>query len=87
MVFRKVLFMIWNISIFSFIEHIVKSFFKKTDNWWEIYKQTSLTFYWSNDVSKSNCEEKVMMMLMRFTPIQDGSLITIQNCVHETDKN
>ena len=43
--------------IFSFIGYTLTELIKKPDNWWQIYKQTSSTFYSSNGASK-NWEEK-----------------------------
>ena len=50
--FWKVLFMWSSMQIFSFIGHTLTELFRKTDNWRKIYKQTSSTFYTSNDVSR-----------------------------------
>ena len=50
--FRKVLFMWPSMPIFSFIRYTLTKLFRKPDNWQQIYKQTSLTFYTSNDVSR-----------------------------------
>ena len=38
-------------SIFSFIEYTVMELFRKPGNWQQTCKQTSSTFYTSNDVS------------------------------------
>ena len=46
----------------------------------------SLTFYTSNNVCKKRKEEKIVMTLMRFTPLQNGCLITIKICVRKTEK-
>ena len=37
--------------IFSLIGYTLTELFGKTDNWQQIYKQTSLNFYVSSDVS------------------------------------
>ena len=50
--FWKVLFMWSSMQIFSFIGYTLTELFRKTDNWRKIYKQTSSTFYTSNDVSR-----------------------------------
>ena len=62
-------------------------YLEKTDNWQQIYKQASLTFYTSNDVSKWHWEEKIIMTLMSFTPLRNGCLITLTKYVHKTEKN
>ena len=45
--------------------------FRKPDNWWQIYKQTSSTFYTSNDVSIKKklliCHNKVAKYLFNST--------------------
>ena len=51
-VFRKVLFLWSSMPSFSFIGYNLAELFRKSDNWWHIYKQTSSTFYTSNDVSR-----------------------------------
>ena len=51
-----------SMPIFSFIGYALTQLFRKPDNWRQIYKQTSLTFYTSNDVSKKNilaCHNKL----------------------------
>ena len=58
--------------------------FRKPDNWWQIYKQISSTFYASNSIFM--CEEEKFIMasqqghffknLLRFTRMWNGSLIT-----------
>ena len=50
--FRKVLFMWRSMPIFIFTGCALTELFRKSDNWWQIYKQTSSTFYTSNDVSR-----------------------------------
>ena len=52
MVLQKVLFMWSNMPIFSFIGYTQTELFRKPDNWQQIYKQTSSTFYTSKDVSR-----------------------------------
>ena len=47
-------------SIFSFIRHTLTELFEKTDNWRQIYKQTSLNFNPLNDVSQTCREEKIV---------------------------
>ena len=47
---RKV-FIWWSMSIFSFVRYTRTELVRKPDNWRQIYKQTSSTFYASNDVS------------------------------------
>ena len=47
--------------IFSVIGYILTELFKKPDNWRQIYKQTSSTFYTSNEVSKTCWEEKLLV--------------------------
>ena len=44
--------------IFSSVGYTLIEFFRKPDNWRQIYKQTSSTFCTSNDVSKMCWEEK-----------------------------
>ena len=44
-VFWKVLFMWSSMPIFNFIEYTLTELFRKPDNWRQIYKQTSSTFY------------------------------------------
>ena len=51
-VFRKVLFMWSSMPISSFIGNTLTDLFRKPDNWRQIYKQTSSSFYTSNDVSR-----------------------------------
>ena len=54
--FRKVLFLWSSMPSFSFIGYTLTKLFRKPDNWRQIYKQTSSTFYTSNDVSRrKNC--------------------------------
>ena len=50
--FRKVLFLWSSMPSFSFIGYTLTELFRKPDNWRQIYKQTSSTFYTSNDVSR-----------------------------------
>ena len=52
------MFMFMPIS--SFIGYTLTELFRKPDNWQQIYKQTSSTFYTSNDVSKRRWEEKLL---------------------------
>ena len=47
--------------IFSVIGYTLTELFKKPDNWRQIYKQTSSTFYTSNEVSKTCWEEKLLV--------------------------
>ena len=49
-VFREVLFIWSSMQIFSFIGYTLTELFGKPDNWRQIYKQTSSTFYISNDI-------------------------------------
>ena len=51
-VFRKVFFMWSSMPIFSFTGYTLTELFQKPENWQQIYKQTSSTFYTSNDVSR-----------------------------------
>ena len=51
-VFRKVLLIWSSMPIFSFIGCTLTELFRKPVNWQQIYKQTSSTFYTSNDVSR-----------------------------------
>ena len=45
-----------SVPIFSFIRYALTKLFRNPDNWQQIYKQTSSTFYTSNDVSRrKNC--------------------------------
>ena len=39
-------------QIFSFIRYTLTELFRKTDNWRQISKQTSSSFYTSEDVSR-----------------------------------
>ena len=50
--FWKILFTWPSMPIFSYIGYVLTELFRKPDNWRQIHKQTSLTFYTSNDVSK-----------------------------------
>ena len=50
--FRKVLFMWWSMPILRFIGYTLTELFKKPDNWQQIYKQTSSTFYTSSNASR-----------------------------------
>ena len=50
--FRKVLLMWSSMPIFSFLGYTLTDLFRKPDNWRQIYKQTSSTFYTSNDVPR-----------------------------------
>ena len=47
--------------IFSFIGHTLMELFRKTDDWQQIYKQSSSTFYTSNDVSLKCVEKKKLL--------------------------
>ena len=49
--------------IYIFIRYTLTELFKKPDSWRQIYKQTSSTFYTSNDVSKTCWEEKCIKAL------------------------
>ena len=69
-VFRKLLFMWSSMPIFSFIGYTLTGLFRKPDNWRQIYKQTSSTFYTSNDVSRRKKYQQVI------TRLQNGCLIT-----------
>ena len=51
-VFQKVLFMWSSMPGFSFIGYTLTELFRKPDNWWQIYKQTGLTFYTLINVSR-----------------------------------
>ena len=46
-VFRKLLFVWYNMPIFNFTGYTLTELFRKPDNWRQIYKQTSSTFYTS----------------------------------------
>ena len=46
--FKKILFMWSSMPVFSFLVYTQTGLFRKPDNWWQIYKQTSSTFYPSN---------------------------------------
>ena len=48
--FRKVLLIWSSMPIFSFTGYTLTELFRKPDNWRQIYKQTSSTFYTSKDV-------------------------------------
>ena len=54
MVSRKVLLMWSSMPIFSFIGYSLTELFRKSDNWRQIYKQTSLIFY----TLKTICREE-----------------------------
>ena len=54
--------------------------FRKPDNWWQIYKQTSSTFYTSNDASK-RVEKKIL--LGRHGKIAISCLITLKKNTEE----
>ena len=58
--------------IFSFIKYTLTKLFIKPDNWQQIYKQTSSTFYTSNDVSLTGVEKN----LLSFTPLRNKYLTT-----------
>ena len=58
--------------IFSFIKYTLTKLFIKPDNWQRIYKQTSSTFYTSNDVSLTGVEKN----LLSFTPLRNKYLTT-----------
>ena len=47
--------------VFSFIEYTLKELFRKTRNLRQICKQTSSTFYTSNDVSLKRVEKKKLL--------------------------
>ena len=49
---RNVTFMWWSMQIFRFTGCTLMESSRKPDNWRQIYNQTSLTFYTSNNVSK-----------------------------------
>ena len=59
MVFWKVLFVWQNIPIFSFTGYTLTEFFRKPDNWQQIYKQMGSIFYTSN-VPKTCWEGKII---------------------------
>ena len=63
-----------HINFQLFIAHPDGVFEKDPDNSREIYKQTSLTFYTSNDVCKPSWEGTITRTLMRFTPLRNGCL-------------
>ena len=46
--------------VFSFIGYTLMELFRKPDNWQEIYKEMGLTFYASNNVSKTCWGEKII---------------------------
>ena len=69
--FQKVLFMWSDMPIFSFIGYILTELFRKPDNWRQIYKQTSSTFYTSNDVSRRK------NLLVLITELRNSYLITL----------
>ena len=48
-------------TIFSFIGFTVTELFRKPDNLRQIYKQTSSTFYASNQVSVKRVEKKKLL--------------------------
>ena len=50
--FRKVLFMWSSMPILRFIGYTLTELFRKPDNWQQIYKQTSSTFYTSSNASR-----------------------------------
>ena len=56
------------------------------NNWRQIYKQTNLTFYTSNNVCKWCWEEKLLWHY-EVTPQQSGSSITFKWFAHKTEKN
>ena len=66
----------------SFIGHTLT---KLLDKWRQISKQKS--FYTSSDFVRRCWEGKIIVTLIRFTPLQNGCLIALKKCVHETDKN
>ena len=70
---RKVLFMWLSIPIFSFIRDTLTELFRKPDNWRQIYKQTSSTFYTSIDVSRRKNNLYVI------TSLPNSCLIAIAN--------
>ena len=49
--------------ICSFIGYTLTELFGKPDIWQQIYKQMSLTFYWSNNVSVKNVKKKKLLGL------------------------
>ena len=57
-------------QIFSFIGYTLTELFGKPDNWRQIYKQTSSTFYISNDVSR---RKKLLYVTTR---LRNSCLIT-----------
>ena len=73
--------------IFSFMGYFLRELFRKPDNWRQIYKQITLTFYTSSDVSKTCLEEKNIRTslqihffenLLGFTTLRNGCLITFK---------
>ena len=73
MVFRKLLLMWWSMPIFSFIGYTLTESFRKLDSWRKINRETSSTFYKSNDASLSKmCWEKKIL------PLRNGCLITFK---------
>ena len=69
--FRKILFLWSSMTSFSFIGYTLTELFRKPDNWRQIYKQTSSTFYTSNDVSRRK------NLLVLITELRNSHLITL----------
>ena len=55
-----------SMSIFVFDGHNLLELIRKTSNWQQIYKQTSYTFYTTNDVSKTCWGEKIYIITRTF---------------------
>ena len=47
--------------VFSFIRHTLTELFGKTENLLQLYKQTSTTFYASNDMTLKRVEKKKVL--------------------------
>ena len=47
--------------IFSFMGYTLTGLLRKLDNWQQVYKQTILTFYTSNDVSIKRIKKKKLL--------------------------
>ena len=55
-----------SMSIFVFDGHTLLELIRKTSNWQQIYKQTSYTFYTTNDVSKTCWGENIYIITRAF---------------------
>ena len=74
--------------IFTFIGYTLTELFRKSDNWRQIYKQASSTFYtskvchsktrWQEKIFRTSKQRHFLKNLLRFTPLRNSCLITFK---------